>query len=472
LCLEVLGSNDYLLRFCPLHDDRDDRRLFTEPIRWNDDWRQALRCPIPSHRAATRIAADTFVTHVGCSAWNPFVTRPWGPPADRIRIDENVTDTDGHRVAHWLLNILKQGARYFPNRPEMWFPRALLGATGGQDGCLPAATCVKLCGGTEAGKTVLTNMALYAENYAGREAILRHTFDNHYIYVPPQFYNSMPSDLFLQAVSLLGRLENYGDQPAWLPPATRNIPFDLKVVFFRRQKEPKGDAGGRIRGTGIRNPWEYIRHATRSLRPAPSPPPDDADLFTVVFFEAAGETFLRGDLSRNTRLDHHADVIAALVDCTQFQRFRAASPGQAREVEVGSSIPVACHGLTSVRNPDARVCLVVTKTDAIPDGTMKREISGLQRAADAGAGNARQLLAEILREGRDGASRHYELELLRLVEDPDRVHRVFFISTENLGGPGLPQTDGLMGFMRWCLEGAPAEAAQRQVGGLVLRRSG
>jgi hypothetical protein len=476
LCLAVLGSNDYLLRFCPLHDDQDDQQLFTAQIRCTGDWQQALRCPTPSHHAATSIAADTFVAHVRCSAWNPFVIKQDGnPAAEGIRIDKDVIDKDGHLVTHWQLGTLKQGAQYFPNHHEMWFPRVLLGATYRRSGPRPAATFVKLCGNKRAGKTILANMALYTGNYSELGEKLRYVYDNHYIYLPPVFTQTIPSDLFLQAVYPLDRMENYGDQPAVLPLATADTPFNLKVVFLRRQKESTSDDEPQVDGAGDRNALEIFGGEVLSHfpRPASIPNLDDADMFTVVFFDTAGETSVRADLSRNTWLDQHADVIAVLVDAKHFRRFRADAPAERPESEASSSIPVACKALTKIVNSNARVCLVVTKTDDISDENVKKEILSVQQAAGPRTKDERRLLTEILQGDRDGDGHQHERTLLNLVQNPKRVHRVFFVSTENLGKPGkLPRTDGLLGFMRWCVDGAPKGEERRPVDGFVLKRSG
>jgi hypothetical protein len=459
LCFKLLDKNDCFLRFCPQHDDVADPDIVCARFDFTEkDLQNHLHCA--EHRPQLRIQSSVFLLHQGCKALNPFANPEWKDGADQLSVADDVffRDSEGrdHKVTHWLIETLRKGARYYPEQHEMWFPQIMLSAMYERQNGKPAALFVKLCGSHGVGKTILATMAMYERNYTGAVDYLGYDYEEHFVYLPPAS-PTIPAEQFLRAVYPLAQLQNARIVPGGLVTPTRQTRLNLKVVFLSKAKVPPPAPKSGTTGNGGGGVVGAIR---RGFRPPPIPSfirRADEPLFTIVFYDTAGEEAERADGGRIKWLDQHADVVTALLDANDLVRFRKTSWTQPADYQ--NSVPIACNNLLHVINPEAKHCLVVTKIDTIPDGGVKEQIAKILDDPHAQPGAERALLRDILavEPGANSADRMAERDLSSLVSDYNKLHRVFFLWTDNLGTNLLPETRGLLKFMKWCREDAPKE---------------
>lgn len=369
---------------------------------------------------------DAFVQHVRCAAKNPFWAAGSVGAAGEFLVTHSFTTPQGQpvHVDHKILGVLESVQGLAPGRDEMWYPADLFKAVNGR-APFSRRQCisVKLVGGPEAGKTVLSTIAMLSSSYPHPTCTFR-TED--FVYAPKV------SDFLsvLHPIDCLSR--GRAVATGWALPTVKDT-YTVRAVF--RIAQHKGVDGEQE---------SLLRQSLRLLR---SGNPQDC----LIFYDTSGEDAKRYFADILVRLDRKMNVLAVVLDATDL-----AIGGGVFGTQQVNSVPIALEQLS--RAPRfLRPCLLLTKLDILTQrlrGSDATTCSNYldQRRATPMLSNAgdRDLLMRWLRQHNND----FERQLANLLSSGHAP--VFFTWTDGAQqfGPGtLPQAHGLTRFADWCFRG-------------------
>jgi hypothetical protein len=440
LCLREVTPGEQFLVYCTQHG------AAIPPVHYEGKAEdlEALRCPAGGEcNEQADIWKGIFLAHDGCRVKNPMTadTDRMVELPDGKRVEVNTPETRLQLAA---------GAVY-PGQSAMWFPLSLFRAINLPDN---PGKLVMLAGPREVGKTIVATMAMSPELYteANTRKLSRY-WPKTYVSVgqlgggDSQATSHRAS--FLQAVNAVSRLQSREPGAAFVAPTGREDAY-LRAVFLTGS-EPKAEPKVWTRMVDVFR--QIGRTAAGKSEPDPGATPP-----TVALLDWAGERFWQTDDRRVTEVASNVDVIALVIDATHLALF-GRDVKQADTQITPNSIRHACERL-ALATHRTRMCLVVTKLDAIPaerrGARANKYLDALERSEDGKLDRqAHKALREWLEQGKK-AGAPYEGRLLDFLDEHPKLP-VFFISTKNLNGQmlgtvdGMPRSVGLLRFVLWVL---------------------
>ncbi|HLJ29120.1 MAG TPA: hypothetical protein VKY85_20595 [Candidatus Angelobacter sp.] len=408
LCLEKLGVESQLLRFCVSHPAPPES--FSPYQHLNK-----ILCPGDRGNSHGPVEAGVFLAHAGCVCTNPF----WNDK--QVAVPETVYRANA-RVDHWIIGVLREIAGYCSNVREMWFPQILFRAANLSDGEKPVGALVMMVGARQSGKTVLSTMAMVPSSYMPELEV------EHFVHITHGTGAQQSSELFhiLQILDNMRQFRGTADPPTATDKG--NI-SNIKSVYFRVDETGIRDLKSKFSAKG------YLKDVVKVLAGI------DSSMHTsqrvVAFYDMAGERFTSFDreiLSFRSKVD----VIAIFLDASAISTFKIMNDLSSKDAAW-----VAYEQLQKTSNFTGRRCIMVTKIDKLPNGDTPQP---------AGDGAQRDLLLAWLANGTDVEKSLHSA----IMKDP--AVRVFFVGTKGIGKPDEPaQTIGLLSFVRWCLDWQTAQ---------------
>ncbi len=453
MCLHPLDFDSRLYRLCPGHNEFEGTEAtFEGPFRfqgidncYHREEGTGERCK-QNHRVQSPLV---WLCHEGCPIQSPFwdgtARQLTFPKGDFTLLVPSAGGTKSQKVNHWQLRVfelqraLTTRFPHLASRSEMWFPLALLRATGDEDGTRCGAI-VELSGSADVGKTVLAMQAMDWDGYVPanlknlKRQLKRHIDVSGFLAIPAEAGVATVYEEFLRWLHLQTLLSSNHAPPPGLWGGTKRIHGQVKAAFFRPGRPPKSESESGFRQV-LLGLWSELVQLVSA---------DEEAYNTVIFYDTAGEMTDEANHNYLMQLDQAADVVAVLIDANDL----TTSPHK--------SLEGAIRRLDELRqpgNPDRRCCLIVTKIDQVL-GTRRAEYQACLEAAENPTVNTehfrKQLLLWLDRAGNDRCSR-----LASLVRSEDSlVNEVFFVWT-NDWGTDRPYSNGLAKFICWCLGLSP-----------------
>src|SRR5260221_5853195 len=282
LCLEPLRAGTMLHRFCPRHPS--NVTAFTV----SDSAYSEIYCPEEGcEPTASILAENVFLLHEGCRCLNPY----WdGKVVDLQRAMSFRRATAAVTVHHWELSILREVARCYPARCEMWFPQILFRAVNEQWRGRPFGAPTLLVGARPCGKTVLSLMAM------SRDAFSRITSD-HFVHVT-QSAPGVSIESLLRIMDALDVLRRGVPPPDFvasreiLPSDTEDLSNLKSIYFWSPSKRKVGSDEMGLKGLLSHVLDAFVPKGWASAQYAEEPPTH----VVLALYDTAGEMWAKGDL--------------------------------------------------------------------------------------------------------------------------------------------------------------------------------
>jgi hypothetical protein len=448
LCLQRLDDGSVLEMYCMEH--------FGEPrdIPCTANFTRTLQCS-SSCRANKRIDRKPLIfLHQNCPVQFPYDRIPAHAAILQATVRGTATD-----IEHWQIGVLTQLAGRMREPGPMFFPLAALLATS-EERRQRGSAIVGLSGDQEVGKTVLAVQSMTRLGYGTTRKL--HATVHNFIYAQPGEEDLENTEFF----NLLHLVSDRNATLAWRnPDATRAQGVNIKAIMFSpmdRARHPAPSSGpadpGRPENDDMINMVKRklvgnlkeisssVGEALKKLSPADTP--------TLFLYDSPGE---HASSPRDPlfNLDNYADVIAVAVEAQDIWKPRPFAPHQSLRKANGRLQRVR-QALESAARPKARICLIVTKLDTVPE-LMEKAAPHLDSFAEADAEALRRLAIEGLRGSAE--DEHFD-DVMGQLEHRD-IDRVFMIATSNLdpavSGGRPPVTIGLAPFIVWALRIPAAE---------------
>jgi hypothetical protein len=299
----------------------------------------------------------------------------------------------------------------------MWFPQILFRAANLTDREKPVGALVMMVGAGKTGKTVLSTMAMVPSSYTPELDV------EHYVHITRGAGAQQSAELFhvLQVLDNMRRFRGTADPPTATEEG--NI-SNIKSVYFRMDDTKARELESRFKAK------DYLWRVVKVLAGVDNGMHSSQRV--VAFYDMAGERFKRFD-REILSLGSKVDVMAIFVDASAISMFNAAD-----DVSSKDAAWIASEQLQKTSHFAGRRCLVVTKIDKLPAGSIPPSPND---------STAKDLLTKWLKDGTEAEKN------LRSAVMKDPSLRVFLVGTEGIGKPDQPaRTTGLLAFVRWCLD--------------------